>query len=595
MSSTSSSEQGPPRRSATEILASRYRHLFVLPSAPALLLYSAVVSFLLALASRGTAGIISFLPALVVFVLSVTAISSALFLIDKKTVATFRRTDAVLLAGGILWLFCAACGIVYARLTGSASALNNSILFGAFICAGLEFLVINGTFTSRAPLALGLAAIHPASTLAILRYSELSAKLDVAALLVGASALLIITAFPFLLQTKKTSLGFSALKLFQAFMKTWANGDPTDLEVVLSAHSEEAEVTTKVLRFSTTAGDAFIVLPGVHPGPFHPVGSYDLPGVISETFKGLGPVMTLHGPGGHERNLATSAETAKYAQETAEFARGIRTSLSEALARGPYHARVGKANVSSTAFSRDLLLTVSFAPLGSDDLSTDFESVLSGRAAGAGFEPSFIDAHNSIDVRQESPDTADPGWVQLFDRMQSAAASPFKVGYSHSSEIMFGAKDDMTEHGVGLLMLETELGKSVLVLADSNNAVPTLREETARALEPLGYGLLEFCTSDTHNLAARGLTIARGYHALGESTPTGSISKAVAELAKLADGRLAPSAYGSGRMTSRVKVFGAKSLEEFAEVTQSSSKLGRAYVRFGVVSAAVLLFLALAL
>ncbi len=550
---------------------------------------------MLSLASRGTAGIISFLPALVVFVLSVTAISSALFLLDKKTVATFRRTDAVLLAGGILWLFSAGCGIVYSRLTGSANAVNNAMLFGAFLCAGLEFLVINGTFTGRAPFALGLAAIHPASTLAILRYSELSSMLDVPALLLSVSAFLIIAAFPFLLKTKRTSLGFSALKLFQAFMKTWANGDPTDLEIVLSAHSEEAEVTTKVLRFHTPVGDTFIILPGVHPGPFHPVGSYDLPGVISKAFKELGPVMTLHGPGGHERNLATSAETASYAGEAAAFARGIQTSQKEALARGPSHARIGKANVSSIAFSRDLLLTVSFAPLGSDDLNTDIESALSGPASAAGFEASFVDAHNSIDGRQESPDAADPGWVRLFDGMKSAKASPYKVGYSHSSEIEFAAKDDLTENGIGLLMLETDLGKSALVLADANNAIPTLRGETARALDSVGYGLIELCTSDTHNLAARGLTVSRGYHALGESTPAQSISTAVVELAKLADKRLAPSVYGSGQLTSRVKVFGAKALEEFAEVTQSSSRLGRAYIRFAGVSAAALLFLALAL
>jgi putative membrane protein len=559
-----------------------------------LLLYSGVVSLLLSLASRGTAGIISFVPALVVFVLSVSAISSALFLLDKKTLASFRRTDAVLVAGGILWLFCAGCGILYSRLTESAYAMNNAILFGAFLCAGLEFLVINGTFTQRAPIALGLAVIHPASTLAILRYSELSSRLDMSALLLGVSAFLIFAVFTYLLKTKKTSLGFSALSLFQAFMKTWANGDAADLEAIVSAHSEDADVTTKVLRFHTMAGDTFVVLPGVHPGPFHPVGSYDLPGVISRAFKGLGPVMTLHRPGGHERNLATSAETARYAGEAGEFARGIQTSQ-EALARGPSHAKIGKTNVSSTAFSKDLLLTLSFAPLGSDDLSTEVESALSGPASAAGFEASIVDAHNSIDDRQESPDTGDPGWIRLLDGMKSEKASPFKVGYAHSSEVGFAAQGDLTENGIGLLMLETDLGKAALVLADANNAVPTLREQTARALESLGYGLIELCTSDTHNLAARGLTVSRGYKALGESTPPGTISNAVGEIAKLADGRLAPSAYGSGQLTSRVKVFGTRALEEFAGVTQASSRLGRAYLRFAITSSAVLLLLSLAL
>ncbi len=538
---------------------------------------------------------VPFLVAFVVLMLTVSAVSSGLLLADRKTIATFRRTNAVLLAGLVLWLLCAACGIVYTLLSGSTQAITNAMLFGAFASAGLEFLVINGVFTGRTTLALGLAAIHPASTVVILRFTELSHSLDPLAVLFSALAFVTVFAFPFLLKRRRTTLGYNALSLFQAFMKTWANRDSADLEAALSAHAEDAQVTTRVLRFQTQAGDTFMVLPGVHPGPFHPVGSFDLPGVVSKAFMGLGPVMTLHRPGGHERNIATRAETAKFAAEAREFARGIGTSTGEALVRGPLHAKIGKANVSSTAFSKDLLLTVSFAPLGSDDLSTSVEDDLSAPASAAGFIESVVDAHNSINDGQESPDTADPGWGRLFETTRLAEASPFRVGYSHSSEVGLAAHGDLTENGIALFMLETKLGKSVLILADANNAVPTLKGETASALEASGYGLVEFCTSDSHNLAASGLTVSRGYKALGEATPAKSISKAVVEMAKLAEGRLSPSRYGSGQLTSRVRVFGAKALEEFAGITQSSSRIGRAYFRFAVVSVAALLLLSLLL
>ncbi len=596
MSSTSSSaEQAPPNRSATEVLASRYKHLFILPSAPVLLLYSGIASLFLSLASRGSSGIVSFVPALVVFALSVSAVSSALLLADRKTIATFRRTNAVLLAGEILWLFCAACGIVYSLLGGSPYAVSNAMLFGAFLCAGLEFLVINGAFTGRTSLALGLSAIHPASTLAILRLTELSRRLDPLAVLFGASAFAVTAAFTFLLKKRKTSRGYTALTLFHVFMKTWTGGEASDLEAVISDHSEEVQVTTKVLRFQTRAGDAFIVLPGVHPGPFHPIGSYDLPGVLSRAFKGFSPVMTLHRPGGHERNLATRDETARYATETREFAQNVPLSAGTASMSGPVHSRIGRANVCSAAFSRDLLLTVSFAPLGSDDLSAAVEDELSGPASAVGFEATVVDAHNSLDHQQESLDAGEPAWRLLFDQVKLAEATPFKVGYSHSNELGFTAHGDLTENGIGLIMFETSRGKSVLVLADANNAVPNLRADAAAALESSGYDLMEFCTSDSHNLAARGLTVSRGYKALGEATPSGSIVKLVVDIAKLAEGRLAPSRYGSGLLTSTVKVFGSKALEEFAGITQSSSKLGRAYFRFATVSVAVLLLLSLLL
>jgi predicted neutral ceramidase superfamily lipid hydrolase len=144
-------------------------------------------------------------------------------------------------------------------------------------------------------------------------------------------------------------------------------------------------------------------------------------------------------------------------------------------------------------------------------------------------------------------------------------------------------------------MFEVDHTKHVLVLADANNAVPPLRAELERAMDSAGYRLVEFCTSDSHNLAARGLTVARGYQALGEETNVESIAKLVIEMAKLAETRLSPCAYGSGLLTSKVRIFGSKALDEFATITQASSKLGRAYLKFATASVIVLLLFSLVL
>ena len=545
--------------------------------------------------SRGTNGAVPFLSTFFVFILSATIVSSVLLLTDHRTIADFRRTSAILLTGDVLWIILVACGVVFFRVTGSPGALNNAFVFGAFASAGLEFLVINGVFTERTWLAVALAAIHPAATLVILRFAELSLEFNPLPVLFGVLTYAMIAAFVLLLKKRKTSKGHSALSLFRAFVKTWAGGEATDLECIIADHSEEAQVNTKVVRFQTQAGDVFLVLPGVHPGPFHPVGSYDLPGVISRAFKEQGRVMTFHKPGGHEMNLATREETDRYAAEMSEFASTIPPLSMEANIRGPIHARIGKANVGATAFSTDMILTVSFAPMGSDDLNAEVETELSRPASAAGFEALVVDAHNSLEDHQESIDLADPGWRQLFERMKLVEVTPFRVGYAHSGEFGFGAREDLTENGIGLIMFETPRGKSVLVLADANNAVPSLRAETAEVLSPLGYELMEFCTSDSHNLAARGLTVSRGYKALGEATPIESLAKLVADIAKLAETRLSEGNYGSGRLTSTVRVFGAKALEEFAAVTQSSSELARMYFRFAMVSIAVLLTFSLVL
>jgi len=513
--------------------------------------------------------------------------------IERRTIATFRRVLAMLMAAELLWLLIAAAGGAYSWISGSPYPLTNAILFGAFVSAGFEFLVIQGVFQRRAPISFALALIHPVTTVLIVRTPELTEHLDPVAISCGAVATALLVAFPLLLRRKKTSLGDDALSLFQAFMKTWAGGDPDQLEGALAAHSEEIEVITKILRFRTKIGDTYLVLPGVHPGPFHPVGSYDLPGVIARAFKELGPTMTLHRPGGHERNLATRADTAKYVQSVTELAKTIVSCKDQAFLRGPVYAHIGKATVSSSAFADELIMTISFAPLGSDDIDTRYDDELAKIASESAFDLSVVDAHNSINPDLQSPAIDDQGWRLLFEDTRTSEANGPRIAYSHSDEIGFPGKGDLTENGLGLFMIEKEGARSALVLADANNSVPSLRAQVATALGSAGYALIEFCTSDSHNLAARGLTAERGYEALGEATPPTSVVDATVKMADLATSRLAPAEFGSAKMKSRVRVFGSKALGEFATLTQASSEFSKTYFQFAIILEVALLLVSI--
>jgi putative membrane protein len=594
LQSTSSSAKSPAsKRSATEALAARYRHLFVLPRTPTLVAFAALTSLLLGLVTRGGGWLVAFIAAAAVLLLSGLALSSALLIRDKGTIATFRRVTAVLLASQLAWLLFAGAGAAYSFAVGSVQPLANAVVFAAFACAGLEFLIINGAFTRSAPLSAVLALVHPVGTFLVLGSPLAAAPPAYISVGAGLVSLSVIVAFPLLLGRRRTSKGHDVIALFQAFLKTWTSRRAADLEAIIMDHAEPAQVTTKVMRFQSKDGDIFVVMPGVHPGPFFPVGSYNLPGLISEEFKGLGPVMAFHRPGGHERNLASNDEAAAYASAIREFAEGVEPTQAGTI-RGPVSSRVGKATVSSFAFAGDALLTISFAPLGSDDLEPHVEDELSRVASEAGFDSSVVDAHNSIGRERENPDTADPGWKRLLEQVKEAEAKPMKIAYAHSSETDFAAGADITKNGVGLLMLEAEGVKSVLVLADANNAAPPLHEEAARALDSEGFRLIEICTSDSHDLAARGLTVSRGYEALGEDTPIESIRRLVVRLAKLAEPRLSPCRYGSGKLTGEVKVFGSAALEEFASITQASSRFAKSYSKIAAVCTAALFVLSLA-
>ncbi|MDG6983005.1 MAG: DUF2070 family protein [Nitrososphaerota archaeon] len=589
MSSTSSRDQS--NTSATESLARRYRHLFVLPSASRLLIYGGLAALAIALVSRGTAGLPSFILAYAVFVLASTAIASALRIADGRTIANVRRVSALLLGGEILWLVFGAIGVAYARFVGSSAPVTNALVFGAFICAGFEFLIIYGAFTKNSILSLALSALFPAVVLYLIRYDEIASRPDFIPFLSGAAAFAVIAAFPHFLRRGRTSRGYDSLTLFQAFMKTWTAGYADELETIIADHSEKATVATKVFRFRSASGDIFLVLPGVHPGPFHPVGSYDLPGVVARELKDMGPVLTMHKPGGHEHNLATRADTLEYAGEVKRLAKSITSKPGSALLKGPLSAQIGKAKAGAVSFSNDAILTVSFAPLGSDDLDTKVETDLARTAAEAGLDLSVVDAHNSIDHVLETPVTDDPGWMALFAELKAAPTRQFDVAYAHSSELGFKGGRDITENGIGMLMIRSGEVKSVLILADANNSVPSLRDEVTRALASAGYELLELCTSDSHNLAARGATVERGYEALGEATPTASIADLAVNLAKMAEPRLSRADLGVAHSKAEVRVFGSKALNEFAVMTQDSSAFARRYLRFASTAVGVLFLL----
>ena len=593
MSLTSSKDRSTKTQSATEALASRYRHLFVLPSTPQLILYGGITCLFLSLLSKGTGGLLTFALSLLAFLLSAAVISSALLKIERKTIGTFRRVLALLMGAGLFWLLIAVVGGAYSWVSGSPYPLTNAILFGALVAVGFEFLVIYGAFQKSAQISFMLALIHPTCTVLLVRTPELTNHLDPVAASCGTLAMALFVAFPLLLRRKKTSLGYDAISLFRAFMKTWVAGDSGQLEEIVAKHSEEADVTSKVLRFRTKVGDIYLVLPGVHPGPFHPVGSYDLPGVVTRAFKELGPVMTLHRPGGHERNLATQIDTSKYVQDLTELAKTITSRKEQAFLRGPLYAHVGKAMVSASAFGDDLIMTISFAPLGSDDLDTHHEDELTKSASESGFDLSVVDAHNSIDPNLQSPAIDDQGWRRLFEDTRMSEARQTRVAYTHSTEVGFVPGGDLTENGIGLFMIDTEGVKSVLILADANNSASGLRAQVAAALGAAGYGLIELCTSDSHNLAARGLTAERGYEALGEVTPAASIAEVALKMASLAASRLAPAEYGSVKMKNRVKVFGSRALNEFASLTQASSEFSKSYSRVTLFTATALLLMSI--
>lgn len=567
--------------SSTETLARRYKHLFKLPSLEALAIFYIMTSTaLVTLAVKAgnlptTTGVLAVVAGLLALFIVVSTIRFS----DKNSIISVRRTFGLFLFSSLIWLFIFTIGTLDSVLTNQPSPKFNSFLFGGFLAMSFELVVINGLFMRRTSQSLGLAAIHPMSLFGII-LPRFGATLPDYIIPCSTGLVMVLTAVVFLRKLGKfrNKHGITSLQLLQAFMKTWVAKHPSELETYFEMYSKNETVHTKIFRFLSQDKKIALILPGLHPGPFFPVGSYNLSEKIFETLNEDAIPMVLHSTGGHERNLPKNEYTNLYATRLGEFVKSLTADQSEGF-KGPLRRKFGNTTITSLALGNQILAIVSRAPFNSDDLDPEIIKDATAAALERNLDLALVDAHNSIGGQDASSERIrKEDWIALLDGLVSSKEQNLMVGYAHSSEISFKHGSDISDAGIGVLFLETDTFKGVLIAADSNNARVGLRQKLDDQLREEGMELIELCTSDTHNLAARSL-VSRGYFALGESTPVEQIIQAIMELVHNAQKRLARCKYTTADFSIDMPLIGVESLNDFASVTDKAIEFTKSYFK----------------
>ncbi len=140
--------------------------------------------------------------------------------------------------------------------------------------------------------------------------------------------------------------------------------------------------------------DALLIVPGVHPGPFSPVGSSNLPGDIYSKLRTEKTIPVIfHSISDHDLNLPSKEEVRKYAESLEEpriIDRGRTVSL-------PVEVSEGKATASGFALGKTLLIALTLAPHGMEDLPEIVRTRIEEESSKSGFGESLvIDSHNSL-------------------------------------------------------------------------------------------------------------------------------------------------------------------------------------------------------
>ena len=155
----------------------------------------------------------------------------------------------------------------------------------------------------------------------------------------------------------------STHRTIQAYLASQGN-DHTEAEKIMEQRSNETKVATSQIRLSSpNGGSEFrMVLPEIHPGPYHPVGGSNIPYLI---YKNLdSSAMVMHSISDHSLNLPSKNEVENYLKDL-ENSRIREEGLQ---CTEPVVVQINKARVIGLLFGNNPLLFLSLSPHGMEDI-----------------------------------------------------------------------------------------------------------------------------------------------------------------------------------------------------------------------------------
>jgi len=580
------------QKDSTANIARRYRHLFRLPATNRTILLASIPVLAITVISRlvlRTAPIflIASIPAAEV-VLLISIELDRLVVKGRNKVANYRRLTSISIISNLFWLLLTFVGLIVYSLSGSETRFASLLILGAFFAISFRALIFGSLFFDRPWQGLPLALLQPILLFApaaagrrILLPQFIGSSSVLSSIVGGVICIIAIEAYLFVLNRSTSISNFKPLELLQAFLNAWAAEDAHNLERFLDATSKEGAIRTKLLSLSTSSAKdsnqtAMIVVPGVHPGPFYPIGSSNLPGDIYAKLhtNNLLP-LTVHSISDHDLNLTSQNQVERYISSLGSpniVGSGTKMSL-------PQTRTANKATVNGLAFDSSVLLTITQAPYGMEDFPTDVGKEVETYAQSKNFQNTLIiDTHNSEGEKPNESECEDAfaATREVIDSLVDSPQYEFRVGFAHSSELDAWYSPDVGPAGIGLILFEVGQSEEfTLVIVDSNNSVPGFREkifETFR--KQTNSRILELCTSDTHVTAAK-TADAKGYLALGDVVSVDKLNNLLHILYEKANSRLAPGNFSSSTLTSNVKTIGNEVLKDFSGLIDATSSVAK--------------------
>jgi putative membrane protein len=521
---------------------------------------------------------------MVIGILALTQLIDTRFTRKKE----YSKSLHASLFGNMLWVAVLLMGLLASFVLVKDTSLF-FVTYGMFLFASFRIGIFTTTLGASIKKAWAICMIQPlAMFLVIIPYDMWNPMLTNPMAIGFGVVFLIIASVWSVLTDRAGRPGMeSTHKTIQAYLASQGN-DFTEAEEIIEQRSYKTKVSTSQIRLRSSSGNTEfrMVLPEIHPGPYHPVGGSNIPYLI---YKNLdSSAMIMHSISDHSLNLPSKNEVESYLKNL-----GKSTIKEDGMVcTEPVTVQINKARVTGLLFGNNPLLFLSLSPHGMEDIPNYMKKEIEQYAKNRNYVRILIvDCHNAMgeEISREDGEDMLKAAKSCLDSLITKDSYPIEFGYANSDNMDVWT-EDLGMGGLGVVCLKINGKKFFLGWADANNMENGIREKIVENFSKRGYQLLEICTSDTHYAPVKARN-RNGYYQLGLITGAEKLSRWFLEIAKNAESKITSAKFEILENEAEVKVMGQGIYEDYSKALDNSLKITKAFMIGSVILFIITLFL----
>ena len=492
------------------------------------------------------------------------------------------------LFGNMLWAATVLLGLLASVVLAKETSLF-FVTFGMFLFASFRIGIYTTTLGVSLKKAWAICFVQPLAMFAVLIPQDLWIPMlsDPMALFYGISFMIIASVWSVLTDRAGRPGMESTHKTIQAYLASQKN-DHAEAEEIMEERSSETKVATSQIRLSANDGgkEFRMVLPEIHPGPYHPVGGSNIPYLIYKNLSSS--AMVMHSISDHALNLPSKNEVENYLKNL----ENSKVKEEGLQCTEPVTVQINKARVIGLLFGKNPLLFLSLSPHGMEDIPNYMKNDIEQYAKNRNYsKPLIVDCHNAMGEEISNEDGEDmlKAAKSCLDTLITKESFPIEFGYANSDDMDVWT-EDLGMGGLGIVCLKINDKKYFLGWADANNMENGVREKIIDLFAKKDMQLLEICTSDTHYAPVKARN-RNGYYQLGLITSADKLAKWYLEIANSAESSTTAGKFEILENETEVKVMGQGIYEDYSKALDNSLKITKGFLIGGVIFFITSLFL----